>query len=41
MEGRIPFWGYKEQESNPILPERDDDDDDEKVFMCGSSNVEN
>jgi len=29
MEGPISFWGYKEQESNLILPERDDDDDDE------------
>jgi len=27
MEGPISFWGYKEQESNLILPERDDDDD--------------
>jgi len=26
MEGPISFWGYKEQESNLILPERDDDD---------------
>ena len=30
MEGPISFWGYKEQESNLILPEHDDDDDDEK-----------
>ena len=29
MEGPISFWGYKEQESNLILPERDDDDDDD------------
>jgi len=29
MEGPISFWGYKEQESNLILPEHDDDDDDE------------
>ena len=28
MEGPISFWGYKEQESNLILPERDDDDDE-------------
>jgi hypothetical protein len=28
MEGPILFWGYKEQESNLILPEHDDDDDD-------------
>jgi len=28
MEGTILFWGYKEQESNLILPERDDDDDE-------------
>ena len=28
MEGPISFWGYKEQESNLILPEHDDDDDD-------------
>ena len=26
MEGPISFWGYKEQESNLILPENDDDD---------------
>jgi len=29
MKGPISFWGYKEQESNLILPEHDDDDDDE------------
>jgi len=29
MEGRISFWGYKEQESKLILPEHDDDDDDD------------
>ena len=29
MEGPISFWGYKEQESNIILPEHDDDDDDD------------
>ena len=28
MEGPISFWGYKEQESNLILPEHDDDDED-------------
>ena len=28
MEGPISFWGYKEQESNLILPEHDNDDDD-------------
>jgi len=27
MEGPISFWGYKEQESNLILPEHDDDDE--------------
>ena len=27
MEGPISFLGYKEQESNLILPEHDDDDD--------------
>jgi len=34
MEGPISFWGYKEQESNLILPEHDDDDDDvlNKIF---------
>jgi len=26
MEGPVSFWGYKEQESNLILPEQDDDD---------------
>jgi len=32
MEGPITFWGYKEQESNLILPEHDgDDDDDDKI----------
>jgi len=29
MEGPILFWGYKEQESNLILPEQHDDDDDD------------
>jgi len=28
MEGPISFWGYKEQESNLIIPEHDDDDDE-------------
>ena len=27
MEEPISFWGYKEQESNLILPEHDDDDE--------------
>jgi len=27
MEGPISFWGYKEQESNLILPEHDNDDE--------------
>jgi hypothetical protein len=26
MEGSITFWGYKEQESNLILPEHHDDE---------------
>ena len=29
MEGPILFLGYKEQESNLILPEHDDDDDEQ------------
>ena len=29
MEGPIPFWEYKEQESNLILPEHDNDDEKE------------
>ena len=33
MEGPISFWGYKEQESNLILPEHDDDDDDDKWII--------
>ena len=38
MDGPILFWGYKEQESNLILPEHDDDDDNPvqillKMFM--------
>jgi len=32
MEGPISFWGYKEQETNLILPEHDDDDDDDKLL---------
>jgi len=32
MEGPISFWGYKEQESNIILPEHDDDDDDDDLL---------
>ena len=43
MEGPISFWGYKEQESNLILPEHDDDDDDDDDddmnFMLGSSKL--
>jgi len=40
MEGPISFWGYKEQESNLILPEHDDDDnDDDDVTMHGHMNV--
>jgi hypothetical protein len=31
MEGPISFWGYKEQESNLILPEHDDDDEKKTV----------
>ena len=34
MEGPISFWGYKEQESNLILPEQDDDDDDDHDDDC-------
>jgi hypothetical protein len=33
MEGRISFWGYKEQESNLILLEHDDDDDDIYIYI--------
>jgi hypothetical protein len=32
MEGPISFRGYKEQESNLILPEHDDDDDDDDDY---------
>jgi len=35
MEGPISFWGYKEQESNLILPEHDDDDDDDIWLSLG------
>jgi hypothetical protein len=38
--GPISFWGYKEQESNLILPEHDDDDDDDdKVHLVGLFHV--
>jgi hypothetical protein len=40
MEGPISFWGYKEQESNLLLPEHDDDvdeDDDEKEWNIPKS----
>jgi len=43
MEGPISFWGYKEQESNLILPEHDDDDDDdddEKIDLLLSATVQ-
>ena len=33
MEGPISFRGYKEQESNLILPEYDDDDDDDDIYI--------
>jgi len=33
MEEPISFRGYKEQESNLILPERDDDDDEKKMAV--------
>jgi hypothetical protein len=33
MEGPIPFSGYKEQESNLILPEHDDDNDDDLIIF--------
>jgi hypothetical protein len=36
MEGPISFWGYKEQESNLILPEHHDDD--EIQFLISMSN---
>ena len=31
MEWPISFWGYKEQESNLILPEHDDDDEHNNI----------
>ena len=37
MEGPISFWGYKEQESNLILPKHDDDE--EYIMMHGPLNV--
>jgi len=33
----ISFWGYKEQESNLILPEHDDDDDDDEIQILKST----
>jgi len=33
MEGPISFWGYKELESNLILPKHDDDDDDDELTV--------
>ena len=39
MEGPISFWGYKEQESNLILPEHDDDDDDDALLDVGKAEV--
>jgi len=38
MEGPISFWGYKEQESNLILPKHDDDDD---LFFTGLQSLNN
>jgi len=35
MEGPISFWGYKEQESNLILPQHDDDD----IYLAQQSNT--
>jgi len=37
MEGPVSFWGYKEQESNLILPEHDDDDDELLLLSSSSS----
>jgi len=39
MEGPISFWGYKEQESNLILPEHDDDDDDDHTMTVDGNHV--
>ena len=36
MEGPISFWGYKEQESNLILPEHDDDDEVTSMKVAGN-----
>ena len=41
MEGPILFWGYKEQESNLILPEHDDDDDDDDEMHWVKDNFSN
>ena len=35
MEGPISFWGYKEQESDLILPEHDEDDDEVLIINYG------
>jgi hypothetical protein len=43
MEGPISFWGYKEQESNLILPEHDDGDDDDIFYdfvLMGMTHLE-
>jgi len=40
MEGPISFWGYKEQESNLILPEHDDGDDDINTVWAEHTIVE-
>jgi hypothetical protein len=34
MEGPISFWGYKEQESNLILPEHDDGEETQNPTYC-------
>jgi hypothetical protein len=39
MEGPISFWGYKEQESNLILPEHDDDEMVKKYIHIFNSNI--
>jgi len=39
MEGPISFWGYKEQESNLILPEHDDENF-LKIYFFGYNPVE-